>query len=147
MYADHINLKKLTKQCMHPGWHFCYIEAILSLASASSALINGAKQGDLQVNGHRCWLSQCGGKPRWSRCKSSFRFSCTRFQIVFNGPLGFQSLEVCLSLKASWLFTGCIARILTMSVAYEYHLNHCHMEWRGSKSIKSHPEHPSAARY
>ncbi len=31
-----------------------------------------AKQGDLEVNGHRCWLSQCGGKPRWSRCKSSF---------------------------------------------------------------------------
>ncbi len=30
-----------------------------------------AKQGDLEVNGHRCWLSQCGGKPRWSQCKSS----------------------------------------------------------------------------
>ena len=31
---------------------------------------NGTKQGDLQVNGHRCWLSQCGGKPRWSQCKN-----------------------------------------------------------------------------
>ncbi len=61
------------------------------------------KESDLEVNGHRCWLSQCGGKPRWSRCVSrktwllwhgydpihlhfsAIRFSRTRFQIVFNG--------------------------------------------------------------
>ncbi len=41
-----------------------------NVASISLSILHNflsPKQGDLEVNGHRCWLSQCGGKPRWSR--------------------------------------------------------------------------------
>ncbi len=86
---------------LHILWKWYRRKGTLFLGSFS-------KQGDLQVIGHRWWLSQCGGKPRWSRCKSTFDCASRKTWLHGNGDEPF--------ISSSFLCKQAFLRTLSNSV-------------------------------